>query len=443
MNGSSQQDYRPLSWAAATNNVGMIKFLVGKGADLEAKTGALPSTEELTPSFFRKNRVDRSNDTAGSPNGKREITTTVAKQGYTKGMMAVHVAAYYGQVAALRALLQAGADPNALADPNAIDSEGRTPLSVACSCNLLETPSSGVAMVHELLEAGADSCVAINDTTPLDLAAKNGDTGLIDLLLAKAPETLYHGCEEGGLTALSFAIRGGHESAVLHLLSAGSNESEARLAKKSGLEPLTTAIMYEHKRIARALVEKGLWAIGGAATAIPAALPMAISTSVRSGDTSYVRLLLEAEGSERVEHWARCSALKRPVLHHAAWIVAIAAVNMLLQAGADETAVGSCGRTAIECLPGGPGAVGPCSLDTQRDPEEVAAVRRMLGRGPAYRARSWGWLAEHPTTTVASADPAAGAAGMAPSLSSRPTAPVGVRIFRPESTKFYVRLIAR
>eukprot|EP00752_Nemacystus_decipiens_P002658 g2486.t1 len=435
VNGSSQQDYRPLSWAAANNRVGMIKFLVGEGADLEAKTGALPSTEASIPSTLIPARIRIDDGHADrTSNGKREITTSVAKRGDTKGMTALHVAAYYGQVDALRALPQVGADPNAL------DSGGRTALLVAGDCRLLPTPSGHVVMAHELLEAGADPLMAaVDDTTPLDLAAKKGDTGLIDLLLAKVPQTLYHGCDEGGLTALSYAIRGGHESAVLHLLSAGSNESEARLAEKPGLEPLTTAILYEHVNIVQALVEKGLWAIGGAARAIPAALPVAVSISHSTGDTRYVRLLLGAEGSDRVEHWARCSNRGLPVLHFAASIVATAAVGVLLEAGADETKVGSCGRNAMECVATAPKF---SRSDAERDPRSMAAVGRMLSRGPAYRARSWGWLAWQ-VSIPAGADPAAGAADTATSPNSRPIAAVGVRIFRPESRKFYVRLIAR
>lgn len=148
------------------------------------------------------------------------------------------------------------------------------------------------------------------------------------------------------------------------------------------------------------------------------------------------------------------------MLHHAASNVAIAAVSVLLHAGGDETAVGSCGRTATECVARAPEGKDPethLAFTAGNDPEMLAAVHRMLGRSPAYRARSWGWVAWRGASASA-ADPAgdggvggavgaaAGAAAAtdtAPSPSSSATAAVGARIFRPESTKFYVRLISR
>ena len=439
VDGSSQQDFRPLSWAAVHNNVGMIKFLVGKGAGLEAKTGALPSTEASMRT------IDGEADEG--VNGKTEITMTAARQGHTKGMTAVHVAIYYGQVAALRSLLQAGADPNALHfDPIIRSTEGITPLFSACNARRNTTPGVRVAMAHELLEAGADPCMTVSDMLPLHNAADGGDTGLIDLLLAKAPETLHHR-RGGGRTPLGIAVSAGHEKAVLHLLSAGANESEAPLVSRDLQGPLSVTIFFKNESMMRLLLKEGLPAIGGAARAIPQALAHAVSTSGLSGYMRYVRLLLEVEWAERVGHWAKCSYKGWTMLHHAASNVAVAAVGVLLHHGAEETAVGSCGKTAMECVARAPDGRDPNMYfhsAAERDPETVAAVRRLLGRGPAYRARSWGWLAgQFSAAALASADPAGGAADTAPSPNSRPTIPLDVRIFRPENAKFYVRLVAR
>lgn len=196
------------------NHAGMIKSLVGEGADLEAKNGALPSTEAATL------HGDDGN-TAPINSGRMETTTPAARRGDTKGKTAVHMAIYFSRAEALGALLQAGADPNAH------DSSGRSPLWLACSGRLSDTPGC-VAMVHELLEAGADPSMAANGTLPLHLAAQDGSTGLIDLLLTKAPATLNHGCEKGGgSTPLGRGVAGGHESAILHLLSAGSKRIES------------------------------------------------------------------------------------------------------------------------------------------------------------------------------------------------------------------------
>lgn len=105
---------------------------------------------------------------------------------------------------------------------------------------------------------------------------------------------------------LSQAVVGNHENAVLHLLP-GANESKARLANKPGSMPLTTAVMFENENIVSLLLKKGLWAIGGAAAAIPPALRFAVCVPCSAGDTRFVRLLPEVEGTERTGHWARCS----------------------------------------------------------------------------------------------------------------------------------------
>eukprot|EP00752_Nemacystus_decipiens_P002657 g2485.t1 len=278
VNGSSQQDYRPLSWAAANNHVGMIKFLVGEGADLEAKTGALPSTEV---SLRAACGVDVDDTADSAANGKMEVTTTAARAGETKGMTAVHVAIRYDNVAALRTLLQGGADPNGP------DTRGITPLWLACN-HYYDIPGR-VEMVHELLEAGADPLMSVcGDMVPLHLAAEGGDTGLIDLLVAKAPETLHVG-EEGRSSPLCNAVIKGHEKAVLHLLSAGANDSRVTLANKSGGGPLACTILFKNESMMRLLLKEGLWAVGGAATAIPSALYVALSESAYY--SGYMRLI--------------------------------------------------------------------------------------------------------------------------------------------------------
>lgn len=108
---------------------------------------------------------------------------------YPRGTRAIHAAAYASRVDILRALLQAGAQPN----PK--DSNGYTPLITAASAK-----ESCAAMVEILLEAGALPSLANNlGRVALHFATLFGAEDAIKVLVAAAPSTLNH-ADEGGVT---------------------------------------------------------------------------------------------------------------------------------------------------------------------------------------------------------------------------------------------------
>lgn len=125
-----------------------------------------------------------------------------------------------------------------------------------------------------------------------------------------------------------------------------------------------------------------------------ATIPSAIRVTVTAASNAYrapgknpkrwvkvLQVLLAVEGEERQGHWARSWFLHSPVLNHAAVSHSLATVSLLLAAGADETALNEDRRTVSEVM---------CVLHEGRTkgPAEKAATRRMLARGPAFRARS-------------------------------------------------------
>lgn len=370
---------RPLLLAAKNGLVRMVKLLISKGADLEA----FPLC------------------------GAREVNGEMSL--LVQGARAVHFAGFYRQIAVLRLLLRAGANPNA------VDANDSTPLLLTC-----RSPEKRLraAAVRELLQGGADPTLQ-NDVgnLPLHYAVLEGDTEVIHLLLEKAPLTLNHATKDG-VTALCVAAEYGEEGALACFLAAGATNNASRC-------PLATAVANGHKHIVQRILSKKEWVEavrgvakipGAAVNALNKAQGMAARTS-----REILHVLLSFEGEERRAHWANCSFDVAPLLYIAASWANLAAASLLLAAGADEKAVDHVkGSTPRE-------AIGMFLPSVERDLKAEAAITRALERGPAFRARSWAWP-----------DFAA-----LPLRNKNPPVDFIVRVFRPESRKFFVRMMWR
>lgn len=368
IDGSSEQDWRPLLAAAASGKVRMTEFLIGKGANLD-----LGSVDDL--------RCSDGLEVLG------------------KGVRALHVAINHYHLDVFRALLKAGANPDSA------NGKGLTPLMLTC---ILEDPARGAEraiMARELLEAGADPALAdFQGKTALGFAAARSQISLIDILLLRAPATLNRATPDG-LTPLYAAAMSGKDEAVSHLLSAGAQQPPASAEKD--MCPLVVAVRENHRKVVEVLLsDRGMQAIGGSG-AIPPAVGAA--AAARKGRAGIVQMLLLAEGEERQRHWARCCFKEDPVLHCAVSFGNISAARVLLSAGADEMAENTEGRWARE-------VIGFNAPSLQRDPAKKGAIVRMLERGPAFRARSFLWPPGTGATAVAAGGAhacAGGAAGAA------------------------------
>lgn len=178
---------RPKGWTAlmlgaSTGDVGVVRILVNKGANLSL--------------------VD------------------------DRGFSALHLATQGGHVAVTKLLMEAGADPEAQvsatdptplyaaaeqghsevvgvlieagADPNTRGSGGLTPLYIAAG-------TGRVTAIKVLLRAKANPLLGCDDdTTPLDVAAQNGHLEVVDTLIQ---ECGIEGCggASGGVAALKWA----------------------------------------------------------------------------------------------------------------------------------------------------------------------------------------------------------------------------------------------
>ncbi|CAN0052335.1 unnamed protein product [Laminaria digitata] len=197
------------------------------------------------------------------------------------------------------------------------------------------------------------------------------------MLCSRTPATL-NSCIADGMTPLFIACHVGHESMVSKLLSPGAMQPSV----ESDVCPLATAALKGFVGVVRVLfTEEGIRAVRGKMVA----LPRALYVSLRSCQAKTLRLLLTVDGEEKRSEWASAFHKDRHLLHHGAGLCYSAAVSILLEAGADETARDLGGRVPLDVIGMHLGRDGLPPMD----PEKGVAIRRMLQRGPGYRARSW------------------------------------------------------
>lgn len=325
---------KPLFAAASHGRAGVVTLLAKRGAELEATC-------------------------------PRDVRDDRGMYVLSSGSRAIHAAVYAARVDSLRALLDAGADPNAA------DATGHTPLMQAC--RLLDAAVRYV-IVRELLRGGADPTRQSDDgMIALHYASFRDDTEIIGLLLSKAMATLDQDTGYGG-TPLCCAASGGYEESVRCLLSFGASDNA--LWSKKGLSALVGAVQEGRQEIVRILLDHGVDAVGGLG-----AVPNAIWTATREGHAKILHMLLAAAGEGTRRQWATQPYNESTLLHCATSVGSLSATSVLLSAGADETARDQnrdCARDVV-C------ARFQVNLATR------AVIFRTLLRGPAYRARSWAW----------------------------------------------------
>ena len=379
--------------------------------------------------------IDRGADIdAGSKDGPARL-----------GRTAVHDAACKGRVKALEFLIGRGANVNA------VDANGGTPLFAACAS--FESAATRVAVAKILLDAGADATYAYPKPTgsfggtALLMSTVRNDLGMIDLLAARAPAALDL-CYVDGLGPLALAAREGYEDAVTRLLKAGARYKPgsgkwyvpveaafSQCAEGWSRCPLEAAVGQGHAGVVRILLAQDFEVLGGANV-----VASSLRVAVDQGFAKIVRMLLDAQGESQREHWANSRFNGNPALALASCYGSLATVNVLLAAGADETAVcdvgGAIASDVIGLMPPG---------GERASKKKSAAIFRSLERGPAYRARSWAWVANgEDTVTAGAAGAGAGAAtttvGKLSTLHSWGTA---VRIFRPTRDTRLIKSIGR
>jgi len=178
---------------------------------------------------------------ASAPTGEQRAqalrAATSAEDG---GVTALHLAAACGHTGALRALVSAGSDVDA------VDADGWTPLHIA-------SDNGHVDAIKALLAGGAVVNTANTDGwTPLYTASERGHVDAIKALLAGG--AAVNAVDTDGATPLLMASRSGRVEVIEILLAAGASTS---LASANGTTPLHAAAAVASKPCVLALLAGG------------------------------------------------------------------------------------------------------------------------------------------------------------------------------------------
>jgi ankyrin repeat protein len=159
----------------------LVQMLLGAGQALDIfEASAVP---------------ERAEQGAALLDGDPELATAVSADGFTP----LHLAAYFGQEAMARILLDRGADPDAVS---------RNPMALRPLHSASVSRSLGI--VRELVSRGATiNARQHGGWTPLHAAAFNGDLPMAEYLIAHGADPRQ--TSDDGKTALAVALDKGHD----------------------------------------------------------------------------------------------------------------------------------------------------------------------------------------------------------------------------------------
>jgi ankyrin repeat protein len=218
---------------------------------------ALPAAAADAPALFD---AIRAGDTAYL---KAHLTKPELEARDRRGATPLMHAAAFGNLNALKLLIDAGADVKARNDMDA---------------TALLWAAADPEKARLLIEHGADVTVASKQgRTPLMVAAaRKGGAAIVDLLLSKGADV--HAKDRVGETALTIAARSGDLDIVKLLLAKGA---EPNTADAVGRRPLFAAAIGQNPAIVRLLLQHG--AAVNAATSRPPGAAVRTTNNIKNG----------------------------------------------------------------------------------------------------------------------------------------------------------------
>ncbi len=309
-------------WAAAGGHDGAMRLLFKNGAavdarDTQGQTALFRQTRDPNPETVHLLLEAGADTNAANERGESILMTAVQKQ--QSGMIAL--------------LLAHGVDVNAPGRG------GETPLDYA-KRNRME------ALAHELIQRGARSSTPIADAmglagrietpddrgwTPLGRAAREGDIGLIHLLLDAGAN--IEGSDADGITPLMIAVERSGEETVAALLERGAGVAAA---DGQGETVLHHAVRGQRLDNARAVLAAGAdvdYANANGVTPLMAAL--------KQYDSALANLFMESSAEGNIQ-----DNLGRTALMYAVSSQNIELAQRILKAGADPSLRSNGGQNA-------------------------------------------------------------------------------------------------
>lgn len=346
----SENHWTPLIWASRYGHVETVKFLIEKGANLEARgkdmvtplycavtNGHIKAAQLLldhNPDVDTRNIYDWTPLHSAVKEGYTELVTMLITKGANiataneNGVGPFYTACHEGFIEIARLLFDVGVDVNIPTQEDQC-----TPLIAASECGHVE-------IAKFLLENGANVEARNNEMmTPFYCAALNGHVKIIQLLFDHNADV--NARQINNSTPVHAAVESGHIEVVKMLIAQGVN---VNTADNSGIVPFYTACLEGSIEIARLLFDLGV----DKNVSTPEDQWAPLNAASRRGHAEIVKFLLE-NGAE-IDF---PNKYQKTPLNLATFGGHLEVIKILVERGADVTKldiwVWSLLNTAAEC----------------------------------------------------------------------------------------------